>query len=104
MRQKIFSILALLIMMVQGTWAENVTFNRRSWDDTNKKVVTTSVTKDATVIEGSHPDDWLVIGSGDDQNDHFYVVKGDVSYQTLYVFGKAHLILADGATLTLTAV
>lgn len=89
-------------MVAQRAWAESVTFNVRSWDDKNRKVVTTSTTKDATVLEGSHPDDWLMLGSSTDKNDHYYVVKGDVKYQTLNVFGKAHIILADDATLTLT--
>ena len=94
--------IALLCAVAQGAWAESVTFNVRSWDDKNSKVVTSSTTKDATVLEGSHPDDWLMLGSATDKNDHYYVVKGDVKYQTLNVFGKAHIILADDATLTLT--
>ena len=94
--------IALLCAVAQGAWAESVTFNVRSWDDKNSKVVTSSTTKDATVLEGSHPDDWLMLGSSTDKNDHYYVVKGNVKYQTLNVFGKAHIILADDATLTLT--
>ena len=92
--------IALLCAVAQGAWAESVTFNVRSWDATNKQVVTTTETKDATMLTGSHSDDWLGLGGGDDQD--YYVVKGNVSYQTLNCFGKAHLILADGATLTLT--
>ena len=101
MRKKLI-LLALLVGLTQGAWAESVTFNVRSWDDKNSKVVTTSTTKDATVLEGSHPDDWLMLGSSTDKNDHYYVVRGNVKYQTLNVFGKAHIILADDATLTLT--
>ena len=103
MKKKSFLMsIALLCAVAQGAWAESVTFNVRSWDDKNSKVVTTSTTKDATVLEGWHPDDWLMLGSATDKNDHYYVVKGNVKYQTLNVFGKAHIILADDATLTLT--
>lgn len=103
MTKKLFLLtIALVCMVAQRAWAESVTFNVRSWDDKNRKVVTTSTTKDATVLEGSHPDDWLMLGSATDKNDHYYVVKGNVKYQTLNVFGKAHIILADDATLTLT--
>lgn len=90
-------MLTLLCMVAQVSWADLATFNVRSWDDVNKKVVTTTDTKQSIVITGSHPDDWLGIGDG-----HYYVVTGNVSYQTLNVFGNAHIILADGATLTLT--
>ena len=103
MTKKLFLLtIALVCMVAQRAWAESVTFNVRSWDDKNSKVVTTSTTKDATVLEGWHPDDWLMLGSSTDKNDHYYVVRGNVKYQTLNVFGKAHIILADGATLTCT--
>ena len=93
--------IALLCAVAQGAWAESVTFNVRSWDATTKQVVTTATTKDCTVLTGSHSDDWLGLGGGDDQ-DYYYVVKGNVSYLTLNCFGRVHLILADGATLTCT--
>ena len=103
MTKKIFLLtIALVCMVAQRAWAESVTFNVRSWDNNKRKVVTTSTTKDATVLEGSHPDDWLMLGNATDKNDHYYVVKGNVKYQTLNVFGKVHIILADDATLTLT--
>ena len=102
MKQTILMTIALACATAQGAWAESVTFNVRSWDETNKQVVTTPTTKDCTVLEGSHPDDWLGLGGYEDQNDHYYVVKGDVKYKTLNCFGRVHLILADGATLTCT--
>ena len=102
MTKKLFLLtVALLCAVVQGAWAESVTFNVRSWDATTKQVVTTATTKDCTVLTGSHSDDWLGLGGGDDQ-DYYYVVKGNVSYLTLNCFGRVHLILADGATLTCT--
>lgn len=93
---KFFLFLTLLLTMVtQGAWGESVTFNVRSWDDTNK-VVTTQATKDAAVLTSS--DDWVQLGA-DDSQDHYYVVKGDISIKALSCYGKSHLILADNATL-----
>ena len=102
MIKKIFLLtIALLCAVAQGAWAESVTFRVRSWDSENKQVVTTNDTKDCIVLAGN-PDEWMQLGDNDEA-DHYYVVTGkDVSYKTLNVFGKVHLILADGATLTLT--
>ena len=91
---------ALLCALAQGAWAENVTFNVRYWDATNKQVVTTPTTKDATVLTSYN--DWVPLGANDDLDDHYYVVKGNVSIKTLNCFGRVHLILADNATLTCT--
>ena len=92
--------MALLCAVVQGAWSESVTFCVRSWDSENKQVVTTNATKGCTVLAGN-PGEWMQLGDNDEA-DHYYVVTGNVSYQTLNVFGKVHLILANGATLTLT--
>ncbi|MBQ3753478.1 MAG: hypothetical protein II864_08035 [Prevotella sp.] len=102
MKKAFMMTIALLCAVAQGAWAESVTFNVRSWDATTKQVVTTATTKDCTVLTGDHSEEWMMLGSSSDQNDHYYVVKGSVSYQTLNVYGKAHLILADNATLTCT--
>ena len=94
---KFFLFLTLALTMVtQGAWGESLTFNVRSWDDTNKKVVTTQATKDATVLTSS--DDWVQLGENDSQ-DHYYVVKGNISIKALSCYGKSHLILTDNATL-----
>ena len=103
MIKKIFLLtIALLCAVAQGAWAEseNVTFNVRYWDTTNKQVVTTETTKEATVLTSYN--DWVPLGANDNNDDHYYVVKGDVSIKTLNCFGRVHIILADGATLTLT--
>ena len=95
---KFFLFLTLVLTMVaQGAWGESVTFNVRSWDESNKKVVTTQTTKDAAILTGGS-DDWVGLGENDSQ-DHYYVVKGDISIKTLNCLGKVHLILADNATL-----
>lgn len=65
MIKKIFLLtIALLCAVAQGAWAESVTFRVRSWDDNNKQVVTTTETKDATVLEGIHKDDWIGLDNG----------------------------------------
>jgi len=101
-KKKIFMTIALLCALAQGTWAEseNVTFNVRYWDATNKQVVTTQTTKEATVLTSYN--DWVPLGANDNNDDHYYVVKGNVSIKTLNCFGRVHIILADNATLTCT--
>lgn len=99
---KFFVVLSLACASAQGVWGENVTFQERSWNATSKQVVTIQVTKECTVLEGNHAGDWIALGSTDGNNDHYYVVKGEVAYQTLNCFGRVHLILSDGATLTCT--
>ena len=101
MNRKVLFMFALLVGLTQGAWAESVTFNVRSWDDVNKKVVTTTDTKDCTVLAGD-PGEWMMLGSSSDQDAHYYVVKGNVEYKTLNCYGRVHLILADNATLTCT--
>ena len=94
MNKKVFLILALLCAVVQGAWSESVTFRVRSWDDNNKQVVTTTDTKDATVLEGIHKDDWIGLGNG------YYVVKSNTEYKVLNIMGDdVHLILTGGAKL-----
>lgn len=57
------SLAALLCALAQGAWAESVTFNVRYWVTTNKQVVTTPTTKDATVLTSY--DDWVPLGAND---------------------------------------
>ena len=94
MMKKASMIITLLCAMVQGAWAESVTFRVRSWDNVNKQVVTTQTTKDAIVLDGSHPDDWVGLTNG------YYLVKSDTKYKVLNIMGDdVHLILTGGATL-----
>ena len=75
-------------------YGRSATFNVRSWDATNKQVVTTSVKKVCTPIEGSHPEGWITLTNG------YYMVTGNVEYQALTIAGSdVHLILADGCNL-----
>lgn len=101
MKKIVLLLYVLLCGAIQGIWAESVEFVERSWDLNGKKVVETEVTKDATVLTGD-PGEWMMLGSATDQEDHYYMVKGNVEYQTLNVFGRAHLILCDGSSLKCT--
>jgi hypothetical protein len=92
----IMAALALLLAGVPSAWAEDVTFNVRSWN--GSEVVTTQTTKDATILTSS--DDGNNLGSSDNQNDYYYVVKGNVSTGVLFCYGRVHIILADNATLS----
>ena len=88
-----------------------------SWDSHNKKVVNTTkilsrkIGYSDTPTEGDYKlvtnskneDDWFQLGGYSDDNDEYYVVTGNVSNNTLNVLGKkVHLILCDGAKLTLS--
>ena len=104
MMSQLFLVAAMLLTLGQNAKAQNaeITYIERSWDSENKKVVDTATPiSDYTVIEGDHANDWYQLGV-DDGNDHYYVVKGEAIYQTLNTFGRAHLILCDGASLTIT--
>ena len=99
MKNKLLLISALLCTVAQGVWSLDktpVTFVERSWNKSLQKVEETSKTitdyEELYLTQGDH---WLAIG-----NDKYYVVKkSDAFYQTLKVYGRAHLILCDGATL-----
>ena len=91
-------MLALLAMVPGWASAENVTFKTCSWDDTNKKVVTTSATHDCTPIEGQN---WNWMALGEKGKETYYVIKGtDVTRKVLVIFGTVHLVLADRSKLT----
>ena len=104
MLSQLVLVAAMLLSFGHTAKAQNpeITYIERSWDSENKKVVDTETPiSDYIVIEGDHANDWYQLGV-DDGNDHYYVVKGNAIYQTLNTFGRAHLILCDGATLTIT--
>ena len=114
MKQRIILLLALLLslLVTDEAWAQTTAGNKRapkalveyivrSFTD-GQLVSTLTQCDDYTVIEGSHQGEWLGLGSADDSDDHYYVVRGNVEYKTLNVFGQTHLILEDGASLTCT--
>ena len=92
----------------------------RSWDDTNKKVVSTQkpltgfidydatpeeegVYKKVTNAPADSPNEWFRMGGYSDNVAEYYVVRGNVNRETIVVQGKnVHLVLCDNATLTLT--
>ena len=97
-----------------------INYIERSWDATNKQVISREKTLtgimigyDATPYEGqykevtnapaSDPNEWFGMGGHGNNVAEFYVVRGNVNRETIVVQGKnVHLILCDGATLTLT--
>ena len=93
-----FLMLTLLLVVGNVMAADPVKYIQRSWDNLNKKVVEAEMTcNDYIVLSGNHSDDWIGLGDG------WYVVKdANVTYQTLNILGNAHLILCDGATISLT--
>ena len=97
-----------------------INYIERSWDETNKEVVSTEKAlrgaligydipptegtyKEVTNAPASTPDEWFGMGGYSDNVAEFYVVRGNVHRKTIVVQGKdVHLVLCDGATLTLT--
>ena len=95
MRTKLlFLIGCLSLLSVIEAWGVNVTFKVSSWDGNNKQVVTTTDTKDATVLSGDHEEDWIALSDG------YYVVMNDTKYKVLNIIGDdVHLILSNNAVL-----
>lgn len=92
-----FLMLTLLLAVGLAKAADPVKYIERSWDDVNKKVVATEKTCDNYTLLTGNPSHWEGLGDG------WYVVKdANVSYQTLNILGNAHLILCDGAKISLT--
>ena len=95
MAKKVFLILALFCAVVQGAWAQNteVRYMERSWDG-SKVVGTEKTITNYTILEGSHPEDWIGLTDG------YYVVAGNAKYKVLNILGSdVHLILGDNSTL-----
>ena len=89
------------------TVASSVYFVERSWDETDMKVYSTM----NVLAEGgykevtSDSEDWFGMGGyvTNDTDPEYYVVRGNVNRPAIVVQGKnVHLILCDGAVLTLT--
>ncbi len=89
-------------VQMTSTTSSPVAYYVRSFSDDGQCVSTLTYCDNYTVIEGSHQGEWIGLGSSDDADDHYYVVRGNVEYKTLNVFGQTHLILEDGAILTCT--
>ena len=95
-------------------------FIERSWDETNRKVVSTEKAvgtpiaydviptsegqyKEVTNAPAGSPDEWFGMGNPDCSVPEYYVVHGNVERQTIVVQGSnVHLILCNGAKLRLT--
>lgn len=123
---------ALLCMVALGMWAHKtvsteaglraaaktsgaVSYVERSWDDTNKQVVSTEKSLTGSVIgyedtpaEGQYKEvttdngSWFGMG-GYSSGPEYYVVRGSLTLETIVVQGKdVHLILCNDAYLRLT--
>ena len=108
------------VVLNHGEACLAINYIERSWDDTNKKVVSTKKTLtgekiaySSTPTEGQYkvvtnapddtPNEWFQMGGYSDNVVEYYVVRGNVNRETIVVQGKnVHLILCDDATLTLT--
>lgn len=101
MKSRVFGIVVMLCAFAQVSMAQNeaIKFIECSWNTETKEVVKTEKTcTDYTVLSGQHPSDWIGLDDG-----KWYVVKDDgVTYKTINVLGNAHLILCDGARISLT--
>ena len=97
----------------------SIAYIERSWDDTNKQVLSTEKNilfptsyddipmdwqyKEVTSAPDDAPDQWFRMGGYSTTVPEFYVVHGDVNRETIVVQGRdVHLVLCNGATLTLT--
>ena len=95
-------MLAALLTLcgVATAQAQDVSYVERSWDETNKQVVSTTRTCSSyTAINGNDTSDggWVGLYSG------WYVVTGNSEYKAINVLGDdVHLIIPDGMTLNVT--
>ena len=91
---------ALLCMVAQGAWAEDVKYiYYRAVDDGNQVSLNkfNETAKDPTVLTSK-----LISGNEEDRlYDGWYVLNSSFSYgERIVIYGDVHLILKDGCTLT----
>ena len=73
--------------MVYGTV---VTCCVRSWDETNKQVITASTTKACTSLTGKN-DEWQELGT--EGKTTWYCVKEDIERRTIHINGEVHIVM-----------
>ena len=96
----LFATCFVLACLQQALAGDAVSFKTRSWNTTKEIVEIISDTKsdgEYELISGSNSD-WMQLGP----SQQYYVVAGAASRKTLVIKGTVHLILCDGAHLTLT--
>ena len=98
-RKRLLITCFMLVCLVQA-WADNaISFISRSWNTTTEMVESTSASRSSgqyELISGEN-DEWQALEAS-----KYNVVTGSARRKTLVVFGESHLILCDGATLSLT--
>ena len=99
MKKKARLIIALLCAIVQGAWAEEITFINHFWNYDNQTLESYDSQTDGYIeLTGTDEKEEVWMAS-----DCYYVIKGtDVRYKRLIApeYGTAYLILCDGAKLT----
>ena len=96
----LFATCFVLACLQQALAGDAVSFKTRSWNTTKEIVEIISDTKsdgEYELISGCNSD-WMQLGP----SQQYYVVAGAASRKTLVIKGTVHLILCDGAHLTLT--
>ena len=93
-----------------------VYYYERSWDDDNQTVIDSLKTishkigytdipgeGDYKEVTSASDDDWFALGGYNNDIHEYYVVRGIVHHNTLFLLGKnVHLILCDDAKITLS--
>ena len=62
----------------------------RSWDETNKQVITASTTKACTSLTGKN-DEWQELGT--EGKTTWYCVKEDIERRTIHINGEVHIVM-----------
>ena len=96
MNKKAIMLIALLCTMVQGAWAQEITYDYLRWDEAEQQLERIPIGLNGYItLSGKHPDDWVSL----DPEDH-YVVNGNATYKVLHVSGQyGRIILKKGSTL-----
>ncbi len=105
-RNLIFALILSLLMPAVVHAQEGVSYYERSWDEDKKELVSTLKTVNVgnyVLMSAGDGVTWQWIGGDAEQNYRsYYVVSGNVTRAGLEVRGESHLILMDGARLTVT--
>ena len=94
MKKQIFFLCTLFFAIVQGIWAQEISYVDRTWNGT-EVVETPATCSSYTEIAGNEPSREQVLSSG------WYVVKNNATRKRLIIGSqsKVNIIVCDGATL-----
>ena len=96
MNKKAIMLITLFCMLVQGAWAQEITYDYLRWDKAEQQLERIPIGLTGYItLSGNHPDDWVSLDPEDD-----YVVNGNATYKVLHVSGQyGRIILKKGSTL-----